>query len=125
LGGVWATPPTAGGTTASGTSTNPNISSSPASAGELAFAVLAIRGTTAPTAVTGTGAAAASLYGIAPTQCTAGGSSLCGAGADMPNPGTAITWTDGSNTDWVVAPVRVLSVPNCGADSSAGYPVRP
>jgi len=121
LGGVWATTPTAGGTTASGTSTNPNISIAPASAGELAFAVLAIRGTTAPTAVTGTGAAATSLYGIAPTQCTAGGSSLCGAGANMPNPGTAITWTDGNNTDWVVAAVRVLPVPNCGVAAGNCY----
>src|SRR6266571_6052318 len=121
LGGVWATTPTAGGTTASGTSTNPNISISPASAGELAFAVLAIRGTTAPTAVTGTGATATSLYGITPTQCAAGGSSLCGAGADMPFPGTAITWTDGNNTDWVVAAVRVLPFPNCGAATGNCY----
>src|SRR6266581_3408260 len=121
LGGVWATTPTAGGTTASGTSTNPNISISPASAGELAFAVLAIRGTTAPTAVTGTGATATSLYGITPTQCTAGGSSLCSAGADMPFPGTAITWTDGNNTDWVVAAVRVLPFPNCGAATGNCY----
>src|SRR5207249_2451957 len=65
MGGVWATTPTAGGTTASGTSTNPNISISPASAGELAFAVLAIRGTTAPTAVTGTGGAACACTPIA------------------------------------------------------------
>src|SRR5438309_1921783 len=99
LGGVWPSTPTAGGTTASGTTTNPNISIAPASAGELAFAVMSIRGTTAPTAVTGTGAAATSLYGIAPTQCTSAGSSLCGAGADMPFPGTAITWTDGNATD--------------------------
>src|SRR5438309_894752 len=121
LGGVWATTPTAGGTTASGTSTNPNISISPASAGELAFAVLAIRGTTAPTAVTGTGATATSLYGITPTQCAAGGSSLCGAGADMPFPGTAITWTDGNNTDWVVAAVRVLPFPNCSVATGNCY----
>src|SRR5438128_8943091 len=113
LGGVWPSTPTAGGTTASGTTTNPNISIAPASAGELAFAVMSIRGTTAPTAVTGTGAAATSLYGIAPTQCTSAGSSLCGAGADMPFPGTAITWTGGNATDWVVAAVRVLPVPHC------------
>src|SRR5207245_403076 len=104
-----------------GTSTNPNIAIAPAAAGELAFAVLAIRGTIAPTAVTGTGAAATGLYGIAPTQCTAGGGSLCGAGADMPNPGTAITWTDGANTDWVVAAVRVLPVPNCGVAAGNCY----
>ncbi len=121
LGGVWPSTPTAGGTTASGTSTNPNISIAPASAGELAFAVMSIRGTTGPTAVTGTGAAATSLYGIAPTQCTGAGTSLCGAGADMPFPGTAITWTDGNATDWVVAAVRVLPVPNCGVASGNCY----
>src|SRR5947209_16240102 len=121
LGGVWATTPTAGGTAASGTTANPSISISPASAGELAFAVLAIRGTTAPTAVTGTGATATSLYGITPTQCAAGGSSLCGAGADMPFPGTAITWTDGNNTDWVVAAVRVLPFPNCSVATGNCY----
>src|SRR2546430_12443868 len=91
LGGVLATSPTAGGTTASGTTANPTISISPVSAGELAFAVLGIRGTTAPTAVTGTGATATSLYGIAPTQCAAAPNTFCGAGADMPFPGTAIT----------------------------------
>src|SRR5213594_4420130 len=120
MGGVWATTPTAGGTTASGTSTNPNISISPASAGELAFAVMAIRGTTAPTAVTGTGATATSLYGVAPTQCAAAPNSFCGAGADMPFPGTAITWTDGA-TDWAISAVRVLPTPNCGAASGNCY----
>src|SRR5438552_3239765 len=60
LSGVWAPTPTAGGTSASGTTANPSISISPASAGELAFAVMGIRGTTAPTAVTGTGATATS-----------------------------------------------------------------
>ena len=86
LSGVWAPTPTAGGTSASGTTANPSISISPASAGELAFAVMGIRGTTAPTAVTGTGATATSLYGIAPTQCTSAPSTSCGAGADMPFP---------------------------------------
>src|SRR3989442_5223560 len=98
LGGVWATTPTAGGTTASGTSTNPNIAIAPASAGELAFAVLAIRGTIAPTAVTGTGAAATGLYGIAPTQCTAGDGRLSGAGPDIANPGPHVTWLDCAHT---------------------------
>src|SRR2546428_323754 len=121
LGGVWATTPTAGGTTASGTTANPSISISPASAGELAFAVLGIRGTTAPTAVTGTGATATSLYGIAPTQCAAAPNSFCGAGADMPFPGTAITWTDGNATDWVISAVRVLPTPNCGVASGNCY----
>src|SRR2546427_3233432 len=123
LGGVWPSTPTAGGTTASGTTTDPNISIAPASAGELAFAVMSIRGTTAPTAVTGTGAAATSLYGTAPTQCTSAGSSLCGAGADMPFPRTAITSTGGKPTDWVVAAVRVVAVPNCGGASGDSYPV--
>src|SRR2546422_11523846 len=39
----------------------------------------------------------------------------------MPNPGTAITWTDGANTDWVVAAVRVLPVPNCGVAAGNCY----
>ena len=121
LGGVLAATPTAGGTAASGTTANPNISISPASAGELAFAVLGIRGTTAPTAVTGTGATATSLYGIAPTQCAAAPNSFCGAGADMPFPGTAITWTDGNATDWVISAVRVLPTPNCGVASGNCY----
>src|SRR3989454_1131375 len=121
LGGVWATTPTAGGTTASGTTANPSISISPASAGELAFAVLGIRGTTAPTAVTGTGATGTSLYGIAPTQCAAAPNSFCGAGADMPFPGTTITWTDGNATDWVISAVRVLPTPNCGVASGNCY----
>src|SRR5207247_9644071 len=98
LSAVWAPTPTAGGTSASGTTANPSISISPASAGELAFAVMGIRGTTAPTAVTGTGATATSLYGIAPTQCTSAPSTSCGAGADMPFPGPAITCTDGNAT---------------------------
>src|SRR2546428_738615 len=114
--GTCATSQTAGGTTA-----NPSISISPASAGELAFAVLGIRGTTAPTAVTGTGATATSLYGIAPTQCAAAPNSFCGAGADMPFPGTAITWTDGNATDWVISAVRVLPTPNCGVASGNCY----
>src|SRR2546421_5537607 len=79
LGGVWPSTPTAGGTTASGTTANPSISISPVSAGELVFAVLGIRGTTAPTAVTGTGATATSLYGGAlgrrdPIETCRGGS---------------------------------------------------
>src|SRR3989449_652606 len=60
---------------------------------------------------------------MAPTHCTSAGSSLCGAGADMPFPGTAITWTDGNATDWVVAAVRVLPVPNCGVASGNCYRV--
>src|SRR5256712_696394 len=67
------------------------------------------------------GATATSLYGIAPTQCAAAPNSFCGAGADMPFPGTAITWTDGNATDWVISAVRVLPTPNCGVASGNCY----
>src|SRR5712691_8769137 len=50
LSGVSSSSPTAGGTTASGGSANPGISISPV-AGELAFAVFAHQGATAPSAV--------------------------------------------------------------------------
>src|SRR5438034_1226639 len=74
LSGVWAPTPTAGGTSASGTTANPSISISPASAGELAFAVMGIRGTTAPTAATHTGtttlAAATTIASIDMTNFT-------------------------------------------------------
>src|SRR6267143_91622 len=122
LRGVSTTAPTTGGTSNNATSTNPTINISPVG-GELAFAVLAIRLNTAPTAVTGTGAAATSLYGIAPTQCTASGFNLCGAGASMPSPGTAITWTDGNNTDWVVSAVRVVPAANCSVAGGNCYRV--
>src|SRR5437016_10501061 len=125
LSGVWAPTPTAGGTSASGTTANPSISISPASAGELAFAVMGIRGTTAPTAVTGTGATATSLYGIAPTQCTSAPSTSCGAGADMPFPGTAITWTDGNATDAVGSAGRVVPPPDRGPASGNYYRLGP
>src|SRR3989442_4529551 len=39
----------------------------------------------------------------------------------MPFPGTAITWTDGSATDWVISAVRVLPTPNCGVASGNCY----
>src|SRR6267378_5490159 len=119
LSGVSSSSPTAGGTTANGNSANPGISISPM-AGELAFAVFAHQGATAPSAVTGTGAAATDLYGVAVAECTAGGTNLCGAGADMPNPGTAITWTAGAN-DWVVAAVRVVAAPNCAVAAGNCY----
>jgi len=122
LRGVSTAAPTTGGTSNSATSTNPTINISPVG-GELAFAVLAIRLNTAPTAVTGTGAAATSLYGIAPTQCTGSGFNLCGAGASMPSPGTAITWTDGNNTDWVVSAVRVVPAANCSVAGGNCYRV--
>src|SRR5207237_5782386 len=56
-----------------------------------------------------------------PTQCAAAPNSFCGAGADMPFPGTAITWTDGNATDWVMSAVRVLPTPNCGVASGNCY----
>src|SRR5438093_547750 len=39
----------------------------------------------------------------------------------MPFPGTAITWTDGNATDWVISAVRVLPTPNCGVASGNCY----
>lgn len=123
LRGVATASPTTGGTTAIGGAANPSIAISPGS-GELGFAVLATRsapGPIAPTAVTGTGAVATSLYGISPTRCTSGGgSTLCGAGADLPNPGTAITWTQAAAT-WAVSAVRVTPAPNCGAGGGNCY----
>src|SRR5437879_7036921 len=118
--GVSSAGPTAGGTTASGNGANPSIPISPA-AGELAFAVFAHQTATAPTAVTGTGAAATDLYGVAVTECTGSGTNLCGAGADMPNPGTAITWTIGGGNNWVLGAVRVVAAPNCGVAAGNCY----
>src|SRR2546427_817598 len=120
LSGVSSAGPTAGGTTASGNGANPSIAISPA-AGELAFAVFAHQTATAPTAVTGTGAAATDLYGVAVTECTGSGTNLCGAGADMPNPGTAITWTIGGGNNWVLGAVRVVAAPNCGVAAGHGH----
>src|SRR2546430_17621815 len=68
LGGVWATTPTAGGTTASVAPATPSIPIPPASAGERPSADLGIRGTPAPTALTGPGATATRLYGTAPNH---------------------------------------------------------
>src|SRR3989449_1559145 len=39
----------------------------------------------------------------------------------MPFPGTAITWTDGNATDWVISAFRVLPTPNCGVASGNCY----
>src|SRR5438132_11310076 len=90
LSGVSSASPTAGGTTAHGNSANPSISISPG-AGELAFAVCAHQSATAPSAVTGTGATATDLFGVATAKCTGSGTNLCGGGSDFPNPGKAIT----------------------------------
>ena len=124
LSGVASVSPTTGGTAATGGTANPSIAISPA-AGELAFTVLANQNGTSPgispTAVTGTGATATSLYGIAPTLCTgAFGTYLCGAGADLPNPGTAITWTQAAAT-WAISAVRVVPANNCGTGGGNCY----
>ncbi|HYM39620.1 MAG TPA: hypothetical protein VEY12_05680 [Thermoplasmata archaeon] len=121
LAGVSTTSPTTGGTTATGTTTNPTISIAPAS-GELAFAVLGLwsnAGASPPTAVTGTGAAATDLYGVAVAYCSGGGSSICGAGASLPAPGTGITWT-GSANNWAVSAVRVTPA-GCGTGGQNCY----
>ncbi len=120
LSGVSSAGPTAGGTTANGNSANPSISISPG-AGELAFAVFAHQSATAPSAVTGTGATATDLFGVATAKCTGSGTNLCGAGSDMPNPGTAITWTIGGGNSWVLGAVRVVAAPNCGVAAGNCY----
>src|SRR2546430_2540701 len=120
LSGVSSAGPTAGGTTANGNSANPSISISPG-AGELAFAVFAHQSATAPSAVTGTGATATDLFGVATAKCTGSGTNLCGAGRDMPNPGTAITWTIGGGNSWVLGAVRVVAAPNCGVAAGNCY----
>src|SRR5436853_603542 len=120
LSGVSSASPTAGGTTANGNSANPSISISPG-AGELAFAVFAHQSATAPSAVTGTGATATDLFGVATAKCTGSGTNLCGAGSDMPNPGTAITWTIGGGNSWVLGAVRVVAAPNCGVAAGNCY----
>jgi len=120
LSGVSSATPTAGGTTANGNSANPSISISPG-AGELAFAVFAHQSATAPSAVTGTGATATDLFGVATAKCTGSGTNLCGAGSDMPNPGTAITWTIGGGNSWVLGAARVVAAPNCGVAAGNCY----
>ena len=120
LSGVSSASPTVGGTTANGNSANPSISISPG-AGELAFAVFAHQSATAPSAVTGTGATATDLFGVATAKCTGSGTNLCGAGSDMPNPGTAITWTIGGGNSWVLGAVRVVAAPNCGVAAGNCY----
>src|SRR5437773_2558392 len=120
LSGVSSASPTVGGTTANGNSANPSISISPG-AGELAFAVFAHQSATAPSAVTGTGATATDLFGVSTAKCTGSGTNLCGAGSDMPNPGTAITWTIGGGNSWVLGAVRVVAAPNCGVAAGNCY----
>src|SRR6266566_3190246 len=120
LSGVSSASPTVGGTTANGNSANPSISISPG-AGELAFAVFAHQSATAPSGVTGTGATATDLFGVATAKCTGSGTNLCGAGSDMPNPGTAITSTIGGGNSWVLGAARVVAAPNCGVAAGNCY----
>src|SRR5213080_2765628 len=120
LSGVSSASPTVGGTTANGNSANPGISISPG-AGELAFAVFAHQSATALSGVTGTGATATDLFGVATAKCTGSGTNLCGAGSDMPNPGTAITWTIGGGNSWVLGAARVVAAPNCGVAAGNCY----
>src|SRR5205823_800021 len=54
-------------------------------------------------------------------KCTGSGTNLCGAGSDMPNPGTAITWTIGGGNSWVLGAVRVVAAPNCGVAAGNCY----
>ncbi|TLZ77759.1 MAG: hypothetical protein E6K08_02580 [Methanobacteriota archaeon] len=94
--------------------------------GNLAFAVAVLQQTNGgaqPTAVTGTGATATDLYGVAVGHCTTGASAAsneCAAGSDIPNPGTAITWTNAA-TQWVVSAVEVVAAPPCGNGSGLCY----
>ncbi len=72
-----------------------------------------------PTAVTGTGATATDLYGVGTAHCSGGSASHeCAAGADVPSPGTAITWTNPSTT-WVVSAVEVVAFRPCGGIGGA------
>lgn len=94
-------------------------------AGNLAFAVASLQqvngaGGAQPTAVNGTGAAATDLYGVAaPGHCSGtGNTNACFAGADIPNPGTAITWTN-TSTLWVVSAVEVVAALCGGGNGGA------
>jgi len=118
LQGVKSTGSFINGTSNSANSTNATVTLTAAvTTGNLAFAVAAIQNTggagAQPTAVSGTGAAATDLYGVAVGHCTGGGAANeCAAGASIPTPGTAITWTNPS-TNWVVSAVEVVANPTC------------
>ncbi len=123
LQGVKASGSFINGTSDTDTATNAAITfTSAISIGNLGVAVAAIQqggGGIPPTAVTGTGAAATDLYGVAIQHCTGGGgSNECAAGADIPNPGTAVTWTNAATT-WVVSAVEVVATPTCGSIGGA------
>ena len=106
------------GTSNSAATTNATVTlGATVALGNLAFAAAAIQnsgGGVQPTAVTGTGAAATDLYGVATVHCSGGGAANeCAAGADILSSGTAITWTNPAAT-WVVSAVEVVAIPTCG-----------
>ncbi len=119
LQGVKSTGSFFNGTSNTASSTNATITlSASVASGNLGFAVAALQNAggpgVQPTAVSGTGATATDLYGVTTGHCTGGGAANeCAAGADIPNPGTAITWTSASTT-WVVSAVEVVATPTCG-----------
>ena len=107
------------GTSNNANSANANVTLlGTVAAGNLAVAVAAIQNSggagSPPTAVAGTGATAVDLYGVATPHCTGGGAANeCAAGADLPNPGTALSWTNPSS-NWVVSAVEIVAIPTCG-----------
>jgi len=112
------------GTSGAANATNATITLTAAVGSQnLGFAVAAIQNTggagAQPSAVAGSGAGATDLYGVATGHCTGGGAANeCAAGADIPNPGTAITWTNPA-TQWVVSAVEVVAMPTCGTTGGA------
>ena len=123
LQGVKSTASFINGTSNTNTTANASITlTSAVTTGNLGIAVTAIQqggGGIPPTAVTGTGATATDLYGVATQHCTGGGgANECAAGASIPNPGTAITWTNAATT-WVVSAVEVVAIPTCGTVGGA------
>ncbi len=107
------------GTTATANAANASIPLlSAVGVSNLALAVAALQnggGGVQPTAVTGSGATATDLYGVAVGHCTGGGASNeCAAGASLPNPGTTVTWTNPS-TQWVVSAIEVVATPTCSS----------
>ncbi len=124
LSGVSAGNPFINGTSVTGTTANAGVTlTGTVGVGNLAFALASLLqtggGGVQPTGVTGTGAAATDLFGVATGHCTGtGGSNECAAGASIPNPGTAVTWTNPATT-WAVAAVEVVQLPSCGTTGGA------
>ncbi len=115
------------GTSNSANSTNATITlAATVSSGDLGIAVASLQQTNTgaqPTGVVGTGAAATDLFGVAVAHCTTGTpatSNECAAGADIANPGTAITWTS-AVTQWVVSAAEVVAAPSCGNGGATCY----